>query len=276
MAFESPQLRLYAPDTVESQACEWASRELLRPAGERGSGRDLEPLSRAWFEEIEHKRYSRAGEWLPRLLEFSRHRDETLLMIGPGLGTDAIQYLRHGTRVTIAVSQLDPLEAIRRNFVQRGLEPSLTFAANLSELPYANGQFDLAYWNMLHDSLVRDDVLAQELTRVIKPGGKIFVLAPAHFDIDYWQRWLLPFRRLFVELTNPLIGPKRTGRDLKRLFAGFERILVQKRQLRRSELPPLWRVFPPSLLERVAGRILALRATKPIRSASIRSLTSAA
>jgi SAM-dependent methyltransferase len=271
-----PHLRLYAPDSPESTACDLAARELMRPPGERGGGRDLEPLSRAWFEEIEQKRYSRAGEWLPRVLEFSRHRDESLLMLGPGLGSDAIQYLRHGTQVTLAVTPADPMDAIRRNFAHRGLEPKFAALAAGSPWPFANGQFDLAYWNVLHAA--PDDLapILGEIVRILKSGGKLFLLAPARFDVDRWQRWLLPIRRLFVSPSDPHTAPKRTARELRRLCAGFDRVSIVQRQLRRSELPPLWRAIPPSLLERIAGRVLALRATKPIRVPSGHSQTSAA
>ena len=273
---EVPHLRLYAPDSPESVACDLAARELMRPPGERGGGRDLEPLSRAWFEEIEQKRYARAGEWLPRVLEFSRHRDESLLMLGPGLGSDAIQYLRHGTQVTIAVTAADPADAIRRNFAHRGLEPQIATLSSYSKWPFANGQFDLAYWNLLHDA--PDDLgpIVAEFVRILKSGGKLFLLAPAWYDVDYWQRWLLPIRRFFVASTDPLPAPKRTARELRRLCNRFERVSVLQRHLRRSELPAIWRAFPPSLIERFAGRVLALRATKPIRVAANLTQTNAA
>ncbi len=265
MPHDVPHLRLYAPESPDATALDLASRELLRPAGERGGARDLEPYSRAWFEEIEQKRYTRAGEWLPRVLEFTRHRDETLLMLGPGLGMDAIQYGRHGTRVTIAVTSDDPVEAIRRNFSHRGTEPPIIPVSSRERLPFVNGEFDLAYWNLMHDAPEDPRPTIGELHRVLKSGGKLFALAPARHDVDHWQRWLLPFRRFFVTQTNLFGATKRSARELRRVCIGFERISILQRHLRRSELPPLWRALPPSLLERVAGRVLVLRATKPIR-----------
>ncbi len=276
MPHDAPHLRLYAPDSADATAHELASRELLRPAGERVRDRELEPYSRAWFEEIEQKRYARAGEWLPRVLEFSRHRDESLVMLGPGLGSDAIQYGRHGTRVTMALAPADPVDAIRRNFAHRGAEPAIVPVAALDRLPFANGEFDLAYWNLLHDAPDDPAPTIAELHRILKPGGKLFALAPARHDIDHWQRWLLPFRRLFATPSNPFAAPRRSARELRRRCAEFERVSILQRHLRRSEMPPLWRAFPPSLLDRVAGRVLALRATKPIRVAASRTRTSAA
>ncbi len=270
-----PPLRLFAPDSVESTAGDLAARELLRPA-ERDNGRGLEPFSRAWFEEIEQKRYSRAGQWLPPILEFSRHRDESLLMLGPGLGTDALQYLRHGAHVTMAATEHDPVDAIRRNFVHRGTEPKLVPLETTERLPFNNGQFDLAYWNLLHGPSLGLSSTIGEIYRVLKAGGKLFALVPARFEVDRWQRWLLPYRQLYRESFDPLTGPKMTARELRKACAGFEGFTIQKRHLRRSELPHLWRPFPVSLLERVAGRVLALRATKPVRAAMVAAVSSAA
>lgn len=274
MSHDVPYLRLYAPDSADTVASELAARELLRPVGERGGGRDLEPLSRAWFEEIEIKRYARAGEWLPRMLEFSRHKDESLVMLGPGLGSDALQYLRHGTKITIALAPTDPVEALRRNFLCRGLEANMINMEPADCLPFPNGRFDLAYLNCLHGD--HSPAVIGELYRVLKAGGKLFALVPAWYEIGRWQRWLFPHRQLYGNAMDPLTGTKRTSRELRRLFSPFESITIQKRHLRRSELPPIWRTLPVSLMERLFGRILALRSNKPIRIAQTASQSSAA
>ncbi|QEL16593.1 class I SAM-dependent methyltransferase [Limnoglobus roseus] len=274
---ETPHpIRLYSPDEAAPTPCELATRELLRPALNRGGGRDLEPLSRGWFEEIEHKRYARAGEWLPRVLEFSRHRDETLLMAGPGLGSDALQYTRHETRVTMAVTTGDSADAIRRNFELRGLEPKFVTVDRVSRLPFDRGCFDLAYLNTLHTPALDLATTVDELYRVLKPGGKLFALIPAWYDVDRWQKWLLPFRQLYRSSHDPLTGPKQTAREVRRLCQPFEKVTLLHRHLRRSELPHVWRLFPLSWLERLAGRILAVRATKPISPQRATALPAAA
>lgn len=262
---DPPPLRLYTPD-VPTPA-ELATRELLRPATTRGGGRDLEPFSRGWFEEIEQKRYARTGEWLPRALEFSRHRDESLVMLGPGLGSDALQYTRHEAQVTMAVTPADAADAIRRNFELRGLEPRLTPVARPHALPFPAGRFDLAYLNALHAPDLDLAATVAELHRVLKPGGKLFALVPAWYDVDRWQKWLLPFRQLYRPSHDVLTGPKQSARAVRRTCHAFENVTLLHRHLRRSELPHLWRLAPLSWLERLAGRVLAVRATKPISAA---------
>jgi hypothetical protein len=48
------------------------------------------------------------------------------------------------------------------------------------------------------------------------------------------------------------------------VFARFTEHWVSKRHLRRGELPHAWRILPLSLLERLIGRVLVLKAKKPI------------
>jgi SAM-dependent methyltransferase len=269
-------LRVFNPDPDPPSYCDLATRELLRPAVARGGGRDLEPLSRGWFEEIEQKRYGRAGEWLPRVLEFSRHRDESLVMLGPGLGTDALQYIRHDTHVTMAVTPADAADAIRRNFEFRGLDPTLVPVDTPKKLPFARGRFDLAYLNALDAPGLDVPAVVEELYRVLKPGGKLFALVPAWYDVDRWQKWLLPYRQLYRASEAFLTGPKVSARELRRACRQFETVALVHRHLRRSELPHLWRPLPISWMERLAGRVLAARATKPVIAARGEPLTAAA
>jgi SAM-dependent methyltransferase len=270
-------LRIYREDPAESEpgrrgtdpaeARRLAAQELLRPIAVRPGHRELEPFSRGWFEELEFKRYAPHGAWLRKVLEFTRHPGESLLMVGAGVGTDALQYQRHGTDVTVCVTPADRPELVRRNFALRGLAVRLVHAGAEPALPFERGAFDLAYLNLLYAPPADAAAMADELYRVLKPGGKAFVLAPARFDAGFWQDILVPFRRWYrprVELTD---APRYTARNLRRAFARFSEHRVGKRHLRRSELPHLWRWAPVSALARVMGRVLVLRAFKPVAAA---------
>ena len=62
--------------------------------------RAVEPYTLQWFLDIESHRHGRRGRWIPRLLEFAKHSGDTLLGLGNGLGTDWLQYARHGAAVS--------------------------------------------------------------------------------------------------------------------------------------------------------------------------------
>lgn len=244
-----------------------ASRELFRPVQTRVARRDLEPYSRSWFEELEIKRYAPHGAWLRRALEFSRHPGETLLMMGPGVGSDALQYHRHGVQVTICTTSADFPEVVRKNFEIRGLTVRIVQSIGDESIPYDKWSFDLAYWNALHDPPADPAARIQELYRVLKPGGKLFALFPARYNASFWQNVLIPFRRWYCSPAALTDAPAYSGRRLRRLFSAFCDHRISQRQLRRSELPYLWRFFPLTLLERLMGHVLILRAFKPVSAA---------
>jgi SAM-dependent methyltransferase len=275
-------LRLYATDTVSGvadtplpatipfvppaaiDAHELANRELIRPHTYRSAPRGPEAFSAAWFEEIEQRRYARHGSWLPSALEFGRHPGESVLLLHPGLGTDAVQYVKNGTNVTLAIAPHDHAELIRTNLERRALHAR--FASwDEHDLPFADGEFDIVAWNGLHHCSVDPQQLVTQLYRILKPGGKVIGLFPAKYDTGYWQDLALPLQRLYWHRPpDPTTSPKTCARHLRRLFGRFEEHRVSKRHLRRSELPHLWRLWPLTLLERVLGRVLVLKAFKPL------------
>jgi SAM-dependent methyltransferase len=227
-----------------------------------------EPYTLQWFLNIENQRHSRQGRWIPRLLEFAKHSGETLLGLGNGLGTDWLQYARHGAAVVVCSPSSEQLNLIRRNFELRGLGGRFLHAMPAS-LPLESASIDVAcVTSLLHE--VRDPAaVVQEVYRVLKPGGKVLAVTPARYDVDYWYRLLLPWRRWFRKAGVDVDGqPARfTARGLRRLFTPFVEHRVHKRQLRRSEVPHLWRWMPLPLLERLMGRVLVLKAFKPLSAA---------
>lgn len=269
-ASHQTHLRLYQDLPDESpkwNAHRLASQELLRPVSVPARSRDIEPFSRAWFEALEVKRYAPHGAWLHRILEFTRHGGETLLMIGAGIGSDALQYQRHGVEVTILATPAEPAELVERNFELRGLACALKRGELDQKLPFADGAFDLAYLNLIHTNQMNGSSLVAELYRVLKPGGKVFVLAPAWYDVNFWSRLLVPYRQWYRKPEPLTEAPAYSGRMLKRLFAGFTEVRLSKRQLRTSDLPYIWRFLPLAILERLLGRVIAFRAFKPLSAA---------
>ena len=203
-----------------------AARELLRPISARAARRDLEPFSRSWFEELEIKRYAPHGGGLWRVLEFTRHGGESMLMLGAGVGLDALQYHRHGADVTICATPTDSPDVVRKNFEARGLTVKIVHTAEVSAsgpaIPFDKWTFDLAYLNAIHDPPADPQAVVDELYRVLKPGGKAFALFPAWYDTGLIQDVLLPFRKWYrspaVAARRPtVLGPRAEG-DVRLVF----------------------------------------------------------
>jgi SAM-dependent methyltransferase len=241
-----------------------ANRELIRPAEYRRAAAGLVAYSAGWYDELEQKRYQRHGVWLPAALEFGRHPGESLLMLGAGIGSDVIQYIQTGTPVTIGVSPHDYPAQLRENLTRHGMSARLIEVGG-SVLPFADATFDVVTWNALYDPTSLDPTRVSELFRVLKAGGKFIGLFPAWYDAGFWQDVLLPLQWVYWRRpVDPTAAPKTTARQLRKAFATFTQHRVAKRHLRRSELPHPWRLFPLMLLERLIGRVLVLKALKPL------------
>lgn len=251
--------RLYACEALEPP-----SPPLARP--EEG----VEPYTLQWFLGVENHRHRGRGRWIPRLLEFAKHSGETLLGLGNGLGTDWLQYARHGAEVVVCSPLADQLSLIRRNFELRGLAGRFLHARG-DALPLESASIDVAcVSSLLHEA---GDVrgMVHEIYRVLKPGGKVVAVAPASYDIDFWLHLCFPWRRWLGRPAAAGEPPPRrfTAHRLRRVFDCFIERRVYKRHLRRSELPYLWRWLPTPVWERLVGHLLVLKGFKPLRSAVV-------
>ncbi len=253
---------------------ELAACETLRPS--YTPRETLEPLSLPWYLELEQVRHHRQGRWLPKLLEFGKHQGEKLLGLGDGLGSDLVRYAQAGAEVTVVSSHLEQLSLIRRNFELRGLFGSFVHASP-TNMPLESSSIDVVcLLGLLHDV---DDpsALIDEVYRVLKPGGKLLTVVPAHFDIHYWSRLFLLGRtreECCPRSSDMLHSPRRrfTSRSLRHLLSKFPDCRVWKRHLRRAEVPHLWRWIPLSLLERLGGRLLVFKGFKPVSAARMEQL----
>jgi SAM-dependent methyltransferase len=244
----------------------FASEALTAPVGPRTED-GAEPYTLQWFLSIESQRHnSREGRWIPRLLEFAKHRGETLLGLGDGLGTDWLQYARHGAAVIVCSPVAQQLALARRNFELRGLSGRFLHAA-ATNLPLESASIDVVCVSGLLHATDDPGRVIDEVYRVLKPGGKVLAVTPARRNVDYWKGVCLPWRRWWG---GPGVNARPAGftaRGLKRLFGRFIEFRIHKRQLRRRELPHVWRWVPLPVMERLMGRTLVLKAFKPLSAA---------
>jgi SAM-dependent methyltransferase len=244
-------------------------REAMDPARDTSRrGEEAEPYSLQWYLNAEYQRYRRHGRWIPRLLEFTKHSGETMLGLGDGLGTDWVQYALHGARVLACSPSQDQLQLIRRNFELRRL-PSRFIHAAPAALPLESASIDVVCLSGLSPEISDVEPVVEEIYRVLKPGGKVLAVMPAYYDIDLWASRTMPWHRRHDKKAAEWQTDNRryTRRGLKRLFSRFVESRLQKRQLRRSEVPHLWRWIPLSLMERFMGHVLVYRGFKPLSAA---------
>ncbi|MBI1913203.1 MAG: class I SAM-dependent methyltransferase [Planctomycetes bacterium] len=257
-----PSLQFPPEYTDHLYASETLGPPSLHGPDEGGS----EPYTLQWFLDIEHLRHHRYARWLPSCLEFNKHAGETLLGLGVGLGTDWVQYARYGASVVVCSPSAEHLALVRRNFDLRQF-PARFLQTTPTALPLDSSSIDVVcVTNLLHK--VRDPkAVVAEVYRVLKPGGKVLAVTPGRYDIDFWRRLLLPWRWGSERRWADEPATRYTGRRLRGLFHRFVEHRVHKRHLRRADVPHLWRLLPTSMLERLIGRLLIVKAFKPLSAA---------
>jgi SAM-dependent methyltransferase len=236
-----------------------------------------EPYSLQWFLAIEYERHVRHARWIPHLFEFSRHHGDTLVGLGSGLGTDWLQYARHGAKVIACSPVAAELALVRRNFELRGLSGRFLHAEPTS-LPLADASADVVCVTGLLHEVPEPSHIVAETFRILKPGGKVVAVVPAKYSIDHYRRffrasgtvtgWLRRSPWQASEAIEPGAARSFSRRRLKKLFQAFRDARIHQRQLRRKEAPWVFRLLPRRLLERWFGRFLILKAFKPVTLAA--------
>ncbi|MCS7159244.1 MAG: class I SAM-dependent methyltransferase [Gemmatales bacterium] len=202
-----------------------------------------EPLTLSWFLALEYHRHHRQGRWLMQALEFTQHRGETVIAVGCGLGTDWVQYARHGARVVVCCPDAEELIIARHHFALRGLggiflhapQPPLTLPDAFADLVCLNEMLANQGWA---------PQWLGEVHRLLKPGGKLLLIERLPVGC-YW-------------------AGQRLARRILPLLSAFEDVRYRRYHLRRCELPWYWRWLPRRWLERFLGRFLLIKACKPV------------
>jgi ubiquinone/menaquinone biosynthesis C-methylase UbiE len=132
-----------------------------------------------------------------------------------------------------------------------------------------NSSIDVACVSGLLDHAAEPRAVVEEIYRVLKPGGKVLAVAPAFYDVEFWSRLCMPWQQWLPNKRGNVDSTPAgySRRRLRLLFNRFSEHRVHKRQLRRAEVPHLWRWIPVPMLERLMGRLLVLKAFKPLSAA---------
>ncbi len=139
--------------------------------------------SREYFDEVEARKYL-VESHIPRFAEFERWKGKKVLEIGCGIGTDTINFARHGARVTAVDLTEKSLEVARQRAKIFGLEGRARFIqANAEKLSasVAVEAYDLVYsFGVIHHT--------PHPERVIEEIRK-FVTAESTVKIMVYNRW---------------------------------------------------------------------------------------
>lgn len=145
-----------------------------RPCNIRHSTREVG--TREYFDEVEARKYF-VEPHIPGFAQFERWHGKSVLEIGCGLGTDAVNFARAGARYTGVDLSPVSLELARTRFGVYGL-PGEFLCSNGEELSKAlpPGSFDLVYsFGVIHHT-PRPRAVIESARRLIRDGGELRIM----------------------------------------------------------------------------------------------------
>jgi ubiquinone/menaquinone biosynthesis C-methylase UbiE len=192
--------------------------------------------TREYYDQVERRRYE-LEPFIHGYAEFASTRDQEVLEIGVGLGTDHIQFARAGAHLSGVDLTQRGVDLVRRRLDLEGLSSQLA-VADAERLPFPGERFDAVYsWGVLHHTPDTPRAVA-EAVRVLRPGGRICVMVYArHAWVSYglWARHGplsgRPLRSLSDVLYHHMesLGTKGyTKRQARAMFTGVADLRVEK------------------------------------------------
>ena|SRR5437867_3311444 len=128
--------------------------------------------TKEYFDEVEARKYF-VEPHIPRFAEFEKWNGKKVLEIGCGLGTDTINFARHGAKVTAIDVSRQSLDLAQRRAEVYGVQDRISFyEGNAEELTkiVPVEPYDLIYsFGVIHHTPHPERVIEQ-LARYTKPG----------------------------------------------------------------------------------------------------------
>lgn len=143
-----------------------------RPCNVRHSKKTIG--SRAYFDEVEQRKYF-VEPHIPPFAEFERWRGKRVLEIGCGIGTEAINFARHGALLTVIELSEESLEITKKRFEVYGLPATFILgnAEDLDTLLPKDAAFDLIWsFGVIHHSPHPKNIL-KKCHNFLKDDGEI-------------------------------------------------------------------------------------------------------
>jgi ubiquinone/menaquinone biosynthesis C-methylase UbiE len=186
---------------------------------------------RSYFDEIAVRRYAHEPH-IPAVARFSEFRDRRVLEIGTGLGTDGLQFQKNAARYVGIDLTLAGQKLTSEQFRLAGYDGSLA-VGNAELLPAAHNSFDHIYsFGVIHHS-PSTEAIADEMFRVLKPGGTFCVMVYNRSSINYYVE-IIFLRKVFRQM---LILPFTIG--LLSKLPGLERNKLERHRDLLSSRPKM-------------------------------------
>lgn len=134
--------------------------------------------TKEYFDEVEARKYF-VEPHIPRFAQFERWRDKKVLEIGCGIGTDTINFARHGALVTAMELSKESLDIARKRAEVYGLQDRIRFCVGDAEelsryVPVE--PYDLVYsFGVIHHT-PRPERAVEQIRNYVQPGSTVKIM----------------------------------------------------------------------------------------------------
>jgi SAM-dependent methyltransferase len=145
-----------------------------RPCNIRHSSLDVG--TKNYFDEVEQRKYF-VEPHIPDFADFSAWRGKTVLEVGCGIGTDAVNFARAGAIYTAIELSSVSLDLVRKRFAAYGLNGHL-LAGDAENLPdqLSGKKYDLVYsFGVLHHT-PNPDIAVQSIRKVMHADSELRIM----------------------------------------------------------------------------------------------------
>jgi ubiquinone/menaquinone biosynthesis C-methylase UbiE len=194
--------------------------------------------TKAFFDDLDEYRFDKL-HYLPRLVDFSSFKEQRLLEVGCGIGTDLVRFAKGGARVTGVDLAQTAIDLAGKNFALNGVTPEELRVADGEELPYPDASFDVVYAHGVIQYTADPAKLIHECHRVLKPGGTAIFMV---YNRVSWLNALSKVMKVALEHEDAPVLKKLSIAEFRELLKPFkESRIVPERFPVKSRLHKGWK-----------------------------------
>ena len=194
--------------------------------------------TKASFDDLHEYRFDKL-HYLPQLVDFASFKDQRLLEVGCGIGTDLVRFAKGGARVTGVDLAQTAIDLARKNVELNGVAPEELRVANGEALPYPDASFDVVYAHGVIQYTADPATLIRECHRVLKPGGTAIFMV---YNRVSWLNALSKVMKVALEHEDAPVLKKFSIAEFQELLRPFrESTIVPERFPVKSRLHKGWK-----------------------------------